>query len=184
MPPGNTTPIDAAVHGGEFLTFLYHEVRAIARQQLARERPNHTLNTTALVNELYLRLAQSGHCFSSEQEFVPAAAHMIRQILVDYARARKRLKRGGGQNPAALDEIYVEISAGEPVDLESLDEALTRLAEIGERQARVVELRFFAGLSVEETGAALQISPKTVKRDWAMARAWLRARLAGNAAGT
>jgi RNA polymerase sigma-70 factor (ECF subfamily) len=165
---------DQGISGNQYLTFLYHEVRAIARQHLSRERPNHTLNTTALVNELYLRLARGDQRFATDKEFVPAAAKMIREILVDYARGRNRLKRGGGQAPATLDELYVDVGTGQAVEIEALDEALTRLAEIGERQARVVELRFFGGLSVEESAAALQVSPKTIKRDWAMARAWLR----------
>jgi len=166
--------VNQGISGDQYLTFLYHEVRAIARQHLSHERPNHTLNTTALVNELYLRLARSDHRFASDKEFVPAAAKMIREILVDYARGHNRLKRGGGQAPANLDDLFVDVGTGQPVELQALDEALTRLAEIGERQARVVELRFFGGLSVEETAAALHVSPKTVKRDWAMSRAWLR----------
>lgn len=170
---------DPPILGRQFVSFLYHEVRAIARRQLARERPNHTLSATALVHELYLRLERSGRSFASDEEFVPAAAHMIREILVDYARARKRWKRGRGNTPVDLNDIYVDLSPGERVDIESLHEAIEKLSEIGERQAQVVQLRFFGGLSVEESAAVLHISPKTVKRDWVMARSWLRSRLSG-----
>ena len=166
--------MDTNESGDQMLKFLYHEVRAVARQQIAHERPDHTLSATALVNELYLRLARSDQRFAESRQFIPAAACMMRQILVDYARGRKRQKRGSGQKPISLDAICVEIAAGEPVHVDVLDEALTCLVKIDERQARVVELRFFGGLNVQEIAAALNISPKTVTRDWAMARAWLR----------
>jgi RNA polymerase sigma factor (TIGR02999 family) len=165
--------------GSQFISLLYHEVRAVARLQLARERPDHTLSATALVNELYLRLARSDQRFADGRDFIPAASGIMRRILVDYARSRNREKRGGGKPDLRLDAIYFDIPAGSPVDIELLDEALTSLAAISERQARVVELRFFGGLDVEETATALGVSSKTVKRDWAMARAWLRSRLSG-----
>jgi RNA polymerase sigma factor (TIGR02999 family) len=171
MGPDNGLP------GRQLVEFLYREIHAIARLQLTHERPNHTLTATALVNELYLRLERSGHRFSSDKDFIPAAARMIRQILVDYARSRKCLKRGAGNIPVNLDEVSAQILPEQRVDLEALDEALNQLAEIGERQAQVVELRFFAGLGVEECAAALGVSQKTVKRDWVMARTWLRSRL-------
>lgn len=168
----------AATSGDQLLIFLYHEVRAIARQQLARERPDHTLNATALVNELYLRLAASDRRFAADQEFLPVVSRMMRRIMVDYARSRNRLKRGGGQRADSIDAMYIELPGAEAVEVETLDDALTALAEIGPRQAQVVELRFFGGLSVDETAAALSISTKTVCRDWSMARAWLRSNLA------
>ncbi len=162
--------------GDELLAFLYHEVRAIARRHLADERPNHTLSATALVNELYLKLSGSQQNFQAKPEFITAASRMMRQILVDYARGRNALKRGSG-NIAALAEIRFDIAGGESLNIEDLDEALTSLAQTGHRQARVVELRFFGGLTIEETATALGISPKTVKRDWIMARSWLKSHL-------
>jgi RNA polymerase sigma-70 factor (ECF subfamily) len=160
--------------GDQMLAFLYHEVRAVARQQLSHERPEHTLSATALVNELYLRLARSDQRFAEGRQFIPAAACMMRQILVDYARRRKRDKRGGGKT-LSLDAIRVEISAGEPMEIDALDQALEELAKIDERQARVVELRFFGGLNANDTAAALGVASKTVSRDWAVAKQWLRA---------
>ena len=137
------------------------------------ERSGHTLQTTALVNEAYVRLAGvDGTPFRDRTHFFAMAATMMRRILVDHARAHAADKRGGGVTLIRLDD---RIAAAETnVDLLSLDDALTRLAVMDPQQARIVELRFFTGLTVEETAEALEISPATVKRDWAIAKAWLR----------
>jgi RNA polymerase sigma-70 factor (ECF subfamily) len=163
--------------GKELLVLLYHEIRMLARQRLSGERPNHTLNTTALVNELYVRLAHSRQQFRSEGEFAAAASQIMRRILVDHARAHNRQKRGGSAETVQLSRITFEVCEGRIAGVEALDHALTELAKIDERQARVVEMRFFGGLSLQEIAAELGVSPKTVKRDWATARSWLKATL-------
>lgn len=155
------------------LPLVYEELRAMARRQLGRERPDHTLSATALVNEAWLRLAGQTHVTDRGRSyFFAAAARAMRQILVDHARRRRRLKRGGQRARVTLDEADLALD-GFAADLLDLDEALHRLADSYPRQARVVECRFFAGLNVEETAAALEVSPRTVKGDWALARAWL-----------
>jgi RNA polymerase sigma factor (TIGR02999 family) len=169
---------DRAANGRQLLVLLYHELRVLARQRLSGERPNHTLNTTALVNELYLRVAPAGQHFSTEIEFIAAASQMMRRILVDHARTHNRQKRGGGVDALPLSELTFEIGEHNAVDVEVLDDALTRLARIDPRQARVVEMRFFGGMSETEIAAQLGVSSKTVRRDWATARSWLRSTLA------
>jgi RNA polymerase sigma factor (TIGR02999 family) len=164
-------------NGQQLLVLLYNEIRSIARQRLSGERTNHTLNTTALVHEVYLRIAHSGQQFHSESQFAAAASQMMRRILVDHARAHRREKRGGSLEIVQLSSLAFDIGDARMVDVESLDEALTDLAQIDFRQARVVEMRFFGGLTTEEIAAVLGVSSKTVKRDWATARAWLRASL-------
>jgi len=163
--------------GRELLVLLYHEIRILARQRLSGERPNHTLNTTALVNELYLRVAHSGRQFHSQGEFAAVASKIMRHILVDHARAHNRHKRGGSEEALQLSTLKFDICEGYTVGVEELDEALTALARIDERQARVVEMRFFGGLSVQEIAGELGVSSKTVNRDWATARSWLKATL-------
>jgi RNA polymerase sigma factor (TIGR02999 family) len=163
--------------GRELLVLLYHEIRVLARQRLSGERPNHTLNTTALVNELYLRLAPSDQQFRGEGEFAAAASQTMRRILVDHARAHKCEKRGGSRETLQLSALTFDICEGRMVGVEALDEALSQLAQIDERQARVVEMRFFGGLQLQEIAAELGVSCKTVKRDWATARSWLKATL-------
>ncbi|HTX35038.1 MAG TPA: ECF-type sigma factor [Bryobacteraceae bacterium] len=163
--------------GKELLVLLYRGIRLLARQRLSTERPNHTLNTTALVNELYLRLAHNDRPFRSEGEFVAAASKIIRHILVDHARARNRQKRGGSEVPLQLASLQFDIYEGHSIGVEALDRALTELANIDERQARVVEMRFFGGLSMLEIAHELGVSSKTVNRDWALARSWLKASL-------
>jgi RNA polymerase sigma-70 factor, ECF subfamily len=161
----------------ELATLLYDELRVLARQEMASERSNHTLQPTALVHEAYLRLAGGdGTCFESRAQFLAAAAIAIRRVLVDHARRRARVKRGGGQAPLALDEFdpAAPLPAAELLDL---DEALVRLAELDPFKARIVELRFFAGMSVEELSVVLGASESSVRRDWRMARAWLRGEL-------
>ena len=151
---------------------VYEELRRLAHHHMRGERPGHTLQTTALVNEAYLRLAGvDGLRRSDRAHFFALAATLMRRILVDHARQRGRDKRGGGVAVVTLDETRIAPRA--EVDVVALDEALQRLAAADPQQSRVVELRFFAGLSVEETAEALGISAATVKRDWATARLWL-----------
>lgn len=155
---------------------IYRELRRLAAASLRNERPGHTLQPSALVNEAYLRLSTT-EGWSSRGHFFSAAARLMRQILIDYARARRADKRGGGVVCSGIpDEIGT--LPYDPAEILRIHTALERLEALSERQARVVEMRFFAGLSVEETAEALDVSPKTVKRDWAVARAWLQRELA------
>jgi RNA polymerase sigma factor (TIGR02999 family) len=140
---------------------------------MRRERPDHTLQTTALVNEAYVRLIDQKHVeCENRTQFFAIAAQLMRHVLVDHARSRQYLKRGGGALKVSLDEAMAVIEE-RTSDLIALDDALNSLAAIDSRKVKVVELRFFGGLSVEETAAALNISPVTVMRDWRMAKAWL-----------
>lgn len=164
----------------EFMPLVYEELRRQARRFLRKERSNHTLQTTGLVHEAYLRLVdQRGVSWQNRAHFFGIAAEMMRRILVNYALHANREKRGGGVQTIALDERIQIADAARDIDLIALDEALTRLTGLDERQARVVELKYFGGLSVEETSEVLGISPATVKREWTMAKAWLRAELDG-----
>jgi RNA polymerase sigma factor (TIGR02999 family) len=152
---------------------VYEELRAIAAAQLRGERREHTLQPTALVHEAYLRLAeQRRRHWKERRQFFAVAARLMRQILVDHARARGAAKRGGGE-ATRIEVTGVDVAAPEVFDVLPLDDALTRLAALQPRLAKVVELRFFGGLEVEETAELLACSPRTVKRDWALARAWL-----------
>ena len=160
----------------KLVPLVYEELRRVARRRLRAERTGHTLQTAALVNEAYLRLVdQQGATIQNRAHFLAIAAQLMRQILVDHARRRRAAKRGGGMAiTIALDSIPV----GPPdVDLLALHESLEQLAAIDPRQSRIVELRFFAGLDVEEIAEAIGVSPATVRRDWAMAKAWLYRRL-------
>jgi RNA polymerase sigma factor (TIGR02999 family) len=159
------------------LPLVYDELRRMAQRALLRERAGHTLNTTALIHETYIRLAdQTRTCWSGRAHFLGVASVAMRRILVDYARARKSEKRGGERQPVTLKDSM--LSVDEPADaILELDEALAGLAELNGRLARVVECRFFGGLTVEETAAALDITTRTVERDWHKARAWLYDRL-------
>lgn len=151
---------------------VYEELRRLAHHYMRGEREDHTLQTTALVNEMYLRLAGIHELrWRDRAHFIAMAATLMRRVLVDYARQRARDKRGGGISVTSLDENAV--APQRAVDVLALDEALNRLAAADPQQSRVVELRFFAGLSVDETAEALGISPATVKRDWATAKLWL-----------
>ena len=154
------------------LPVVYREMRRLAASYLRAERPGHTLQPTALAHEAYLRLVGREQHWESRTQFMRVAARAMRGILVDHARRRKARKRGGGQTPIPLDTSII-MGSPTPVAIDDLDEALADLARLSERQARVVELRYFGGLTIEETGEALGISPVTVKRDWALARAWL-----------
>jgi RNA polymerase sigma factor (TIGR02999 family) len=151
---------------------VYEELRRLAHHYMRNEREGHTLQTTALVNELYVRLAGiDGLAWRDRAHFFAMAATLMRRVLVDYARQRGRDKRGAGLSVISLDENVI---APQPaVDVVALDDALDRLATVDPQQSRVVELRFFVGLSVQETAEALGISPATVKREWATAKLWL-----------
>ena len=158
---------------------LYPELRRIARQHIGRRLAGHSLESAALANEAYLKLARAGgiQC-DNRVHFLALCSQIIRRILVDHARHRGYAKRGGNAVRVALDEALLrEPSRG--IDIQALDETLESLAKIDGRKARVVELRYFGGLSVEETADFLEISPETVKRDWKMAKAWLFAALTG-----
>ncbi len=159
---------------------IYENLRRIAHAQLRKERPGHTLQSAALVNEAYLRLAgvDPAEC-PSRTHFFAIAASLMRHVLVDYARNRKAAKRGGNLCKVSFDEALIPSPAAN-VDVLVLDEALRDLARLDERQSRVVELRFFAGLSLEEIADALGIAPATVQRDWTIARAWLYRRISGD----
>jgi RNA polymerase sigma factor (TIGR02999 family) len=165
----------------ELVPLVYDELRAMAHRQLVGERRAVTLDTTGLVHEAYLRLVDETRVPDGNRAyFFGAAARAMRRVLVDAARRRNRLKRGGGEEPLDLDTVRVTADrfAAEILDLE---EALERLSALYPRQARVVECRFFGGLNVEETAAALDLAPRTVKRDWVLARTWLyRALRAGH----
>ncbi len=151
---------------------VYEELHRLAGHYMRGERPDHTLQTTALVNEVYLRLAGlKGLEWRDRAHFFAMAGRLMRRVLVDHARRRGRSKRGGGISVTTLDEYA--LTAQPNVDLVALDEALEQLAAVDPQQCQVVELRFFAGLSIEETAEALGISPATVKRDWTTARLWL-----------
>ncbi len=163
----------------QLLPLVYNELRGIADRYLRRERPDHTLQTTALINEVYLRFAgQKGVRWQDRAHFFAAAATLMRRVLIDHARGSRYLKRGGGARKVALEEAAV-LSPERASDLVALDEALGRLAAVDARKARVVELRYFGGLSVEEAAEVLGVSQVTVMRDWALARAWLRREMGG-----
>ena len=177
--PSEITRLLEAAGGGDqhaidnLLPLIYDEVRRLAQAQLRSERPSHTLNATALVHEAYLKLiVQDRVSWQNRAHFFAIAAQAMRRILVDYARGRLAQKRGGGAAIVTLnDEIIATDSRAE--DIAALDDALERLRRLDERQCRIVELRFFSGLTEKEVGSALGISEATVKRDWRMARAWL-----------
>ena len=159
------------------MTVVYDELRRQASRYLRHESPGHTLQTTDLIHEAYLRLVdQKNPHWQNRAQFFGIAAQLMRRILVDHARGRHRAKRGGGNIRISLDE-EVAGSTNNEVELIDIDEALNRLAEIDIQQSKIVELRFFAGLNVEETAQVLGISPRTVKRSWRFAKAWLRREL-------
>ena len=161
------------------MPLVYQELRRIAKRNMARERPGHTLQTTALVNEVYLRLVgERKVSWQDRAHFFAICARTMRRILVDFARSRHYQKRGGGEEPISLEESLV-ISGKPGADILALDDALNGLATLDTRKSQVIELRFFGGLSVEETAEALKISPETVMRDWKMAKAWLYRELGG-----
>lgn len=159
------------------LTLLHDRLRAMAHRQLAGEAMGHTLETDGLVNEAFLRMLGVERVQWTDREHLLAtAARMMRRVLIDYADRRRAQKRGGGDSPVSLDEALVAVEQNAD-ELHALDEALRRLEEVNPRYSRVVECRFFAGLSIEETAEMLSLSPATVKRDWVTARAWLNREL-------
>ena len=163
----------------DLLPLVYNELRRIAENQLRSERGSHTLQATALVHEAYLRLIEQREVdWSNRLHFFSIAAEMMRRILVNYAIRRNARKRGDGATKIALDDAVNFASEQErDFDLIALDDALKNLAELDEKQARIVELRFFGGLTIEETARVLEVSDSTVKREWRMAKAWLKTQL-------
>jgi RNA polymerase sigma factor (TIGR02999 family) len=158
----------------EMLPLVYEELRRLAHRYMAGERPDHTLQTTALVNEAYLRLIDVRQVrWENRAHFFAISAQLMRRILVEFARKRGSEKRGGGVQKVSFDEALIGPQE-QGQDLVALDDALKAMAAVDPRQSKVVELRFFGGLSVEETAEALQVSPQTVLRDWKLAKAWLR----------
>jgi RNA polymerase sigma factor (TIGR02999 family) len=158
---------------------VYEEIRRIAHRYMDRERQGHTLQTTALVNEAYLRLlGQQQILWNSRTHFFAVVAQVMRHVLIDHARSRLYLKRGGEAQRVSLDEVNV-MSAERASELVALDEALAALQQLDERKARVIELRYFGGFSLEETAAVLDVSVMTVRRDWRAAKAWLYQQVAG-----
>lgn len=159
---------------------VYDDLHRRAHQQLRRERPGHTLQTTGLVHEAYLKLVHQDRAdWKTRGQFLAVASQVMRRILVDAARERLAAKRGGGDVPLALDDSIAADGTTSAVDVLALNDALDRLADMDPRQARIVELRYFAGLNLEDTAAALDISTGTVKREWSSARAWLFQQLQG-----
>src|SRR5271157_3765211 len=161
----------------KLIPIVYDELRRLAGSYMRNERSDHTLQATALVHEAYLKLIEQRSVdWQSRAHFLGVAAQLMRRILIDHARGHSRQKRGGEQKKVSLDEAFV-FSEKQADELLAVDDSLNRLAEIDPRQARVVELRFFGGLSVEEAAEVLGVSPKTIKRDWSVAKAWLYADL-------
>jgi RNA polymerase sigma factor (TIGR02999 family) len=188
--PGEVTQLLESAGAGEpaamdqLFSVVYDELQRIAHRQLRLERTGHTLETSGLVHEAYLKLVGLDRIeWRGRSHFFAAAAGAMRRILIDHAESRRALKRGGGQRRVTLDEGSLPSPAllddGSLDDLLALDQALERLRTLDERQARVVECRFFSGMTIEEMAEALDVSPMTVKRDWTAARAWLNRELAG-----
>jgi RNA polymerase sigma-70 factor, ECF subfamily len=166
---GDSSAID------RLIPLVLQELRALARLQLRRERAGHTLQPTALVNEAYLRLvSDQARNWHNRAHFIGVSVSVMRRILIDYARRKQALKRGGGEDAVTEAEDYAAFSYEQADELIALNTALHRLREMNSRQGQVVELRYFGGLSVEETAEVLNVSPITVKRDWVTARAWLK----------
>lgn len=158
----------------KLLPLVHAELCRVAHRLMSREQPGHTLQTTALVNEAYLRLAdQKNTHWQNRTHFFAIAAQLMRRTLIDHARSHQYAKRGGGAQRVSLDEVNV-LSPERAAEIIALDEALQKLSAIDERKGQIVELRYFGGLSVEETAEALKVSPITVMRDWSLAKAWLR----------
>lgn len=186
-PAAVASLVDGARQGDEqalatLVPLVYDELRRLAASYLRRERPGQTLQATALVHDVYLRLLQDSQLsWQNRAHFFGIAARSMRQILIERARARHAAKRGGNQVRVTFDPGLI-VAAREPIDVEALDDALTRLAALDPELARVVEVRFFGGLSIEETAEAMGISPATVKRRWTLAKAWLARDLGGEEA--
>ena len=172
--------------GADLLPLVYDELRKLAAQRLAHEQPGQTLQPTALVHEAYIRLsgADAGHAWTGRGHFFAAAAEAMRRILIDQARRKHRPKHGGDRERRPLDELAIPDNEDRAADLLALDEALTALALEEPAKAQLVKLRYFAGLTLEEAAACLEISPATAKRHWALARAWLFAALSDRSEST
>ena len=186
-PAELTTALLSRLRGGnadaeaEIAPIVLRELRRVAQAHLRRERPNHTLQATALVNEVWIRLAgQSGISWENRAHFFSVSSRLMRQILVDYARRRNAGKRGGPQRQITLQD-YLAAQEDQTTEVLALDQALERLQQFDARAARIVEMHFFGGLSFDEMGLVLGVSPRTIKRDWRIARAWLRGELAAGA---
>lgn len=184
-PCGDVTQLLAEMKNGnqaampQLISLIYQDLRRLAAHCLRDERAGHTLQPTALVHEAYLRLVdQTRAGFETQGQFMGVAAHIMRRILVDYARQRIAAKRGGGNVAVDLDAIEAAGGVTISEELLAVDEAIEKLTALDAQQAKVVELRYFGGLTVEETAATLDIAPRTVKRDWAMAKAWLQVEFA------
>ena len=187
-PPRDISQLLADLRAGDadaleqLIPVVYAELRQLAAGYLRRERPSHTLQPTALVHEVYVRLAghvgQHGADWDDASHFFGIAARVMRQVLVDYARAGGAAKRGAGRVRVTLSQVS-DMGSGPDIDILALEAALTRLATLDAGQARLVELRFFAGLTLEEAADVLGRSPRTLKRDWRSARAWLQRELSG-----
>ncbi len=184
-PPADVTALLEEWSGGDsraldrLVPLLYGDLRRLAQSHFGRESSGHTLQATAVVNELYLLLLdQKRVSWRNREQFLAVAATLMRRILVDHARKRRAAKRGGGDVVLALDESLGVPESDNP-DLVALDDALEALASLSPRQSRVVEMRFFGGLTIEETASVLGVSPATVKLDWTLARAWLFLELGG-----
>jgi len=165
----------------QLIPLVHRELHQIAQRCMAGERPDHTLQATVLVNEAYLRLVDAkAVAWNDRAHFLAVAARVMRRILVDHARARRAQKRGGPAARVAFDEA-LEVTNEPREDFVALDDALEALATFDDRKSRVIELRFFGGLSVEETASVLKVSPETVMRDWRLAKAWLQREMRGDA---
>jgi len=186
-PPGDVTRLLVAWSKGDrdaledLIPVVYAELRRIAARHFRHERPGHTLQPTVLVHEAYLKMVDQDHArWQNRAQFFGVAAQLMRRILVDHARTHAAAKRGGGMTPITLVDV-ADASPPRGVDVIALDEALTRLTGLYPEQGRLVELRYFGGLTIEETGEAMGTSPATVKRQWTVARAWLLRDLKGEA---
>ena len=165
---------------GKLMPLVYDELRRLAAHYMLAERAGHTLQPTALVHEAYLRLVeQDWSDWQNRAQFIGVAARQMRRILVDYARQHIAAKRGGTPVKIQLESLAGSFGLGKSEEILAVDAAIARLSELDRQQAQVVELRYFGGLTVEETAEFLRVSPRTVKRDWAVAVAWLRAELSG-----
>ncbi len=157
----------------QLMPLVHGELRKLAKRYMNRQRPGHTLQTTALVNEAYLRLIDSSRVqWQNRAHFFAISAQLMRRILVDFARSRQNLKRGGGAQQITFDEA-LEVCSERGADLIALDDALKTLEKLNQRQSQIVELRYFGGLTEEETAEVLKVSTRTVRRDWSLARTWL-----------
>lgn len=176
--PRGDVPVTSGGEVNDLMRALYADLRAMAAAHLKHERPNHTLQPTALVHEAYLRLAKQHNAFGDRAQFIALISGMMRRILVDHARSKQADKRGGAHTQVSLVDA-AQPGSDEQVDLLTLDAAMQRLALIAPEQARIVELRFFGGLDVEETAAVMNIGRRSVTREWACAKAWLFRELGG-----